>query len=411
MSVISETAAAQAPIVGLEFDEPAETIVAKPAELAIQCVLTVGNLLTAKQMKSPNYRLGGRLYPWPDFYTVPNGIVPRCFITRLKKDAYRSVHKSQVQEKEWPMWVDSFTLKNQWDPVTQSYRDVTVGLDGYSKDLLYKPIRPIQEIGRIAGRNEGVVALDADCGINSGADIKEAQFHYFPNWLEILAGKEFLPERLRELEDHLRNRREQTNSPQLRAIGDAFLYSCVEFKDWAKAFRIDAQTAMIKETEGKGGARYSEVTERLFRELEFTREDQLHENMARDANAQQSSSAQIATAIDLLAKVVAGQQKAEADLPPASSQPPAPVTVVEAAAELERSVDDAVANVEHPTLDEEIIPNFVDMSEEVLPEAEAIAAVEEDEDAIAARYLAEQDVEVVPVEEVAAVEPEEEVKE
>lgn len=395
-----DTATQTAPIVGLEFDEPAETIVAKPAELAIQCVLTVGNLLTAKQMKSPNYRLGGRLYPWPDFYTVPNGIVPRCFITRLKKDAYRSVHKSQVQEKEWPMWVDSFTLKNQWDPVTQSYRDVTVGLDGYSKDLLYKPIRPIQEIGRIAGRNEGVVALDADCGINSGADIKEAQFHYFPNWLEILAGKEFLPERLRELEDHLRNRREQTNSPQLRAIGDAFLYSCVEFKDWAKAFRIDAQTAMIKETEGKGGARYSEVTERLFRELEFTREDQLHENMARDANAQQSSSAQIATAIDLLSKVVAGQQAAADNLPPASSQPPAPATVVEAAAEVERA-----------TSDEEIEPTFVDMSETAIePEAEAVANVEAEEDEIAARYLAEQGVDAEPVEETAGEAPEEAVE-
>ena len=292
------------------------------------------------------------------------------------------------------MWVDSFTLKNQWDPATQSYHDVTVGLDGYSKDLLYKPIRPIHEIGRIAGRGEGVVALDADCGINSGADIKEAQFHYFPNWLEVLAGKEFLPERLRELEDHLRNRREQTNSPQLRAIGDAFLYSCIEFKDFAKAARLDVQTAAIKETEKTGGARYDEVAERLFRELEFTREDQLHENMARDANAQQSSSAQIATAIDLLTKVVAGQQAAEGKLPPAESQPPAPATVVEAAAEVERATSD------------EIEPNFVDMSEEVLPEAEAIAAVEEAEDDIAARYLAEQGVETEAAEEIAATEPE-----
>lgn len=395
-----DTATQTAPIVGLEFDEPAEAIVAKPAELAIQCVLTVGNLLTAKQMKSPNYRLGGRLYPWPDFYTVPNGIVPRCFITRLKKDAYRSVHKSQVQEKEWPMWVDSFTLKNQWDPATQSYHDVTVGLDGYSKDLLYKPIRPIHEIGRIAGRGEGVVALDADCGINSGADIKEAQFHYFPNWLEILAGKEFLPERLRELEDHLRNRREQTNSPQLRAIGDAFLYSCVEFKDFAKAGRLDVQTAAIKETEKTGGARYDEVAERLFRELEFTREDQLHENMARDANQAQNSSQQIATAIDLLAKVVAGQQAAADNLPPAESQPPAPATVVEAAAEVERA-----------TSDEEIEPIFVDMTETAIePEAEAVANVEAEEDAIAARYLAEQGVDAEPVEETAGETPEEEEK-
>lgn len=362
-----ESATQTAPIVGLEFDEP-ERITATPKELAVQCVVFVGNLLTTRQMKSPSYRLGGKLFPWPDFYTVPNGIVPRCFITRLQKN-YRSIPKSAVQKEQWPMWVESYTLKNHWDTATQTFHDVEVGGSGPGLDLLYKPISPIHEIGRIAGKNEGVVALDEDCGIASGEDIKAAQFHYFPqgsklDWLKLLMQEQSFPVLLRDLEDHIRNRREQTNSANMRAIGDAYLMSCSDYREAAKRDRIDVQTAAIKETEKfAGGARYDEVVERMFKELELTRQDQLHEGLARSQNEQASQSADIATAITLMSQIIAKQNQAEATLPPAEQQPPAPVTVEQAHAEVERAVEEST---------------FTDMSE---------AVIEPTEDELAAKYM------------------------
>lgn len=380
-------ATVQAPVTGLEFNEN-KIITATPKELAVQCVVFVGNFLTPKQMKSPNYRLGGKLYPWPDFYTVPKGIVAKCAITRLQK-AMRGVHKNHIDEKQWPQWTDSFTLQNQWDPARNEYRDIIVGVDGPSKELLYKEIKPVQELRGIL--RDGVVALDEECGISSGGDIKEAQFHYFPNWLEIATGEKYLPERLRDLEDHLRDRREKTLSPNIRAIGDAYLQSCQEYRDAAKETRIDRQSATIRETEKYGGARYDEVAERMFRELELTREDKLHENTARSQNDQAESNALIGQALnkltDLVAPLVVNQQKAETSLPLAEQQPPAPATTEQAKDEIDRAVESSVA-------DETL---FTDMSAEIIePET-----TPEDEEA--AKYLADAGVETETV-----IEPESE---
>lgn len=362
-----DNVAVQEPVVGLDFAET-RAIIEKPKELAVQCVLTVGNVLTDKQMRSPNYRLGGRLYPWPDFYTVPKGIVARCAITRLQ-DAYRGIHKSQIPEREWPQWVNSYTLTNQWDPVTKTYKDIVVGVDGASKDLLYKAIKPINEIGRIAYRGEGVVSLGEECGLVNGEAIRDAQFHYFPDWLEIIRGVDghWFPDTLAALEDHLSNRRAVASSSTLRAVGDAYLQSCSEFRSWAKADRIDIQTAAIKETDKfAGGARYDEVTERLFKELELTREDQLVQGIAKSNNTSAAQSAQMAEAITLLTNLVVAQNRAADTLPQAEVQAPAPATAIEAEAEILHATEAIAIPAAAPEPD-----TFVDMSEVVPDPADA----------------------------------------
>lgn len=365
--MFTESSAVQAFESQLENNEP---VIARPAGLAVQCVVYVGDILTLRQKKSPYYRLGGKLFPYPDFYTVPNGITARGAITRLQK-RYRSVHKNHIREDQYGLWETNYTLKNQWDAVRGKFVDIEVGVEGPSADLLYKPIYPVNEIGRIAGQQNGCVALDAECGLNSAEDIKEAQFHYFPNWLEVLQGSEVLPERLREIQDHIHNRRAQAHSASLRAIGDAYLQACTDFYDWGKGY-VDFQTQVIAETkEVPGGARYDEIAERLFTVLELTRQDSLVKDFAKQQNDRNQGDNDIKAAIGLLTELVAQQSRAETSLPPAVEQAPAPVTVAEAAAELERAVEvdmfTPMAPVELPEVDplvDELIANVPDVVKE-----------------------------------------------
>jgi hypothetical protein len=55
-----------------DISEP-EAIVEQPRELAIQCVVFVGDVLTTRQKQAPKGRLGGKLFPAQDFKTVPDG--------------------------------------------------------------------------------------------------------------------------------------------------------------------------------------------------------------------------------------------------------------------------------------------------------------------------------------------------
>lgn len=357
------TAPAQLPPdIGIDFED-VELVVEKPVELAIQCVLFVGNILSSRQMQAPLYRRGGKIFPFPDFYTVRNGIVPQCQITRLR-NGFRSVHKQLIKEDQWGLWTNSYTMRNQWDPAEGRFRDITVGDDANSKDLLYKVIKPISELGRIAGQMNGVVALGADCGINSAADIKEAQFHYFPKWLEIVAGTERLPATLLEMQDYLGNRREQAQSASLRAIGDAFLLSCSDYYDWGKAY-VDFQTALIEETKAvPGGVRYDEIAERMFKVLNLTRKDSLVQDMASNQQSQAASNVALADAITMMAKsqtkidsvlsFIAERQLGVTAEIPEPLQPPAPVTEKEVVAEVEREIED------------DITPEFTDMSDAVV---------------------------------------------
>lgn len=356
---MTEFATATAPIEphAWETGEDAEPIAQPPAELDIQCVVYVGNILTYEQMRSPRCSLGGKLFPWPDFLTVKKGIVPTCEITRLRKVAYRSVHKSQIKEDQWPMWTPAYTLRNQWDPAQQRFVDITVGVDGASKDLLFKELRVSQELGRIAGKADGVIALDERCGITRGEDIKEAQLHYFPNWLEIKVGTKVLPVTLAELQAHLNDRRAAAQSASLRAIGDAYLRSCTEFEMWGKAY-IAFQTGIIETTKDHPGSFvYDEISERLFTMLKVTRKDALVESFAQNQAAQaetdttlKQSMAKLAQGIEQLSVFIASGGKLPVS-PEADA--PTPATLAEAAADLERAIEDDIAEVATTTEESE----------------------------------------------------------
>lgn len=331
--------------------ESTEIVTEQPKALDIQCVVYVGDVLTMRQKRTAATRMGGKLFPVPDFLTVPKGVVVQCAITRLRT-AYRGIHKAQIEEQQWPTWVQSYTLKNQWDAAIGQYRDIEVGISGASRDLLFKPITPEQEIGRIAGTRIGVVALTEECGIHSADDIKDAQMHYFPNWLEIASGSEIFPATLRELESHIAGRRAIAGSSELRSIGDAYLLSCSDFRDWGMSY-LQYQTGVIKETDKvPGAARYDEIAERLFGVLEVTRQDELVKDFAKQSNDSQTVTAQLAEAIGRLTSLAehnadVGQQSIQV----ADTAEPAPVTVKEAKAEMDAATADVDAFTDLSILD------------------------------------------------------------
>lgn len=340
------------------FAEPPESpaeeqiITQQPASTAVHCVVFVGDFLTPEQKRSPLYRLGGHLFPYPDVMTVPNSIVRRCEVTRLKP-VMRSVHKQNIQEDKWPLWTDSFTLTNQWDKKQQKFVNITFGVNGGQKDLVYKPLQPSQEIGMIAYRaNDGVVHLSGEAQLNTAAEIKAAQLHYFPNWADILRGAAKLPLRISELEDHINDRMAQARTSQLVAVGEAFLYSCAQFRTHAKDY-VDRQTGAIEETKGKGVAvRYDDVAENLFKMCDITREDKMVQNFASNQIDSANTNALLATAITKMTEILNRDANSVPNATP-ESQPPAPVTIEEAQAEMDRVADDEI---------------FADMTAAVVPE-------------------------------------------
>ena len=337
------------PNFGLETEEE-QLIVEKPIDLAIHCVVFIGDMMSEKQKRMPLFRLGGMAFPGPpEFYTIRNNNIPQCGITRLHK-GYRGIHKNHIPEKEQQHWIASYKLTNHWNPETQSFQNIEVGTAGMSLPLLYKEIKPINEIGRIT-RN-GVVALNENCGIGSGADIREAQLFYFPNWLSIVAGSAQLPETLIELQDHIDNRREQAYSNELRAVGDAYLQSCSDFYDFGRNY-TEYQSQIIKETEKwPGGARYDELAERMFRFLGLTREDKLVQNFASNQADQQTANKMMVESIQMMAQngtkmdsvlsalVQHLTNAAVAPSIPLEAQPPAPTTIAEAQVVMEMATED-----------------------------------------------------------------------
>jgi hypothetical protein len=379
----------------LQMDAPApKFITQKIAEMKMYCVLYIGDTLTDRQKRSPAYRLGGKLFMQQR--TVPNNIVSTCAITRLDS-AMRHVHKQLVDPKRHDQYVSSYVHENQWNSETQRFENVEYGfvmrpgpngLERVDNGLLYKEINPVNELWNITGGDTGVVLIEE--GLESAADIKDAQMHYFPNWLDILQLKATVPLRLRDLEDHIENRKAATNSTALKAVGDAYLRSCLQYRDWGKTY-VDFQTQVIKETEkSPGGARYDEVAERLFKQLELTRQDSLVADMARNSNDTQAQNTSIAAAlekvaeanmlmaqgqarmdtmIELMAKVALGKEVE--GLPAAESQPPAPETPEEAVAAFDQAAEGS---------------SFTDMSAAVALTDEE-AAAEAEYQAETARYL------------------------
>lgn len=280
-----------------------EVVVERVEDKRMKTVFFCGDVLTLRQKQAAMFRLGGRIYS--EVKTVPNNFVNRCAITALEQ-GMNSQHKNLIDPKEHKNYVQSYIKRNVWNPMRGRFEDVEVGKSGASADLLFRPVYPVQELGQIANRGDGTVPVP---NLEDAEDIKEAQLHYFPEWVKFVTNQTLLPDVLRDLEDQINDRRAHARSESLREVGDALLNSCAQYRLWGKEY-VDYQTNLIDEAKKFPGVnqRYDEISERLFVALEITRQDSLITDFARNQNRQVESDGDIKTAIGLMAQILARQE-------------------------------------------------------------------------------------------------------
>jgi hypothetical protein len=373
-----------------DLDGPA-FITEQPKAKQAFCVVFAGDTITNRQKKAPLYRLGGKLFPLGDFKTVPFGVVKRCELTRLR-DGMREVHSNLIDPQQHDKYFKSYIAKQHFNPETARFEEKEVGFvvkphpetgipTKFWNGRLYKPINPVSEIGAIMRRDvvqisgeasdfNGVVQVP---GLENGAAIREAQLHYFPNWLQILTGQAELPFVLRQLEDQIRERQARTSDETLRDVGAALIASCEQFREWGSSY-IAFQLARMEEVKTQGGIRHDEIAERLFPMLEITRKDELVKDFARQQNDSAGISQQLVETLSknqantdsVLAVMV--QLLSDRGIIPATQQPAAPANLDQAASEFEQSttddsgfVDMSAETVADPTAEgsEEIVDEYL----------------------------------------------------
>jgi hypothetical protein len=310
------TQTAEIPAHLMPGQEASEIIIERVEDKAMKVIVFVGDLMTDEQKQGTGYQLGGKIFP--DAKTLPYGILSCCALTPLKQGML-SVGKHLVDKKDWKNYTNSYVATNQYNPATNRFENVRVGADANSKDLLYKAIYPVQEIGNYTGKMDGVVEVS---GLNTAADITEAQFYVFPDWLEIISGVKKLPILLRKLRDIIENKTVATSDTTLSNVGRALLRSCDQYQSFARKY-IQFQTGLIKDAEKFPGVsqQYDEIAERFFVSLEITRQDSLIQNLALQQNQSVEANSDIKTAISLLTQVVAGQVQQSATFAPVQQNP------------------------------------------------------------------------------------------
>lgn len=278
----SETATATA----LETNIPAhlavgqmeDVYVERPVDKSFKAVVFVGDIMTARQKRTPDHALGGKLFP--DKKTL-RYCLGSCAITALRK-GMQEINEALVDPTKRDRYIKEYIQPNVWNERERRFENVRVGgRNSGAAHLLFREVYPAGEIGAIAyAEQNGVVEVH---GVENAADIKRAQLFYFPNWLDIIQGKAQLPKTLRDLRAHLESRLTEAvklNDLMLEQVGNAFIRSCEDYLAWGKAY-LKYQTDAINEAKKHPGVsvRYDEVAERLFGFLEITREDSLIENL------------------------------------------------------------------------------------------------------------------------------------
>lgn len=273
----------------LASDSYSEAIVETPTMDPPRFVVFIGNQLAPQWTRLPFFRLGGKIYP--ELKTVPNCYLPRCAIMRLQT-GYNEVNIALVEKEQRKHYIRTFLRTNVFNPVTGKRETVRVGgVPGVSSHLLFKEVPPRNEIGKIVGPRNGAVEIP----VSSDDEKKEAQNFYFPNWARIIGGLDQLPRTLRELEDHLRNRQAKTLSAEMRAVGEAFLTGCADYRMWAMDY-IKRQHEAIRDAEKVPGAfqTFSIEAELLFEECEIARPDNMTENFSRNMAGQATTQEKLA---------------------------------------------------------------------------------------------------------------------
>jgi hypothetical protein len=221
----------------------------------------------------------------PQFKTLSHdgnkGMVYRCRFTSMRVKM-RQEWNQMLAPGELQYWKKSYTIKNAYDPKTQTFADQVVK----SPDQVYRPdIFPGREILAITqatpgydlgGRVEITALRNAD-----DREIQAAQLFFFPNWGEIIAAKAALPIKIREIENHIQERIDTigTLPPDLqmkyRSIANDMLKGCSQYRMGGMAYLKELEDAG-NEAKAKGSRyNYPELGLMILEQLEQKRKDDL----------------------------------------------------------------------------------------------------------------------------------------
>ncbi len=285
----------------LQFDNEQVTQIEVVDDKRYRAVVFIGDVLTQEIKQAPMYRRGGRLFTGK--YTLPFNFVQRCAITPLREGMV-PVSIDMIHPAERKNYIQQYTIKNALiNPVTGERGDVTIGKKGtMTGHLLFKKVFPQSEIAQIAYLNDGVVEVVA---VNSAKDVRDAQYHYFPDWNRIVSGAVQLPSRLVQLQEFIGERMAKAMSADLKSVGEAYLQSCDQFMLWGQNY-VKRQSEFIeiaKKAPGAVVATYDEISERLFVFLDITRRDAFVDDFARNAANSAAGNANVGEAISKLTDI------------------------------------------------------------------------------------------------------------
>jgi len=208
------------------------------------------------------------------------GMLYRCALTPLKPKM-SEINKRMVDPVQKGNWETGYIIENG-KKTEFGYEDLTVQVD----TLLYKKRYPGDEIQFILRATQplgegGIVEVTALKGAPD-AEIRDAQYFFFPNWDEILNNPLLLPQTPAALDKYLRAKLTEANALEsitLRtkyvSIARDMIRSNTEYSNWALKY--------VKAIETKNNARkvkglpygYSAKAEMVLPQLGRSRKDDL----------------------------------------------------------------------------------------------------------------------------------------
>lgn len=230
------------------------------------------------------------------------GMLYRCQLTRLPKYKMVGDWRNMLGERAAATHEDSFvqTVMVNGEPVQRVVKgflesDPTADKETgefkqkRSNHIVYRKRYSAQDAAlaqrRTMGNSvRGVVEVTALKNATD-AELKEAQLFFFPEWAEIKTGSKALPEKMVDLQDHLKSRIEavrkmdwsEEKKNKFFAIGNDMVRSCTEFiRHTGETIRSDE--IIVKDAAAKGAAgtiQHSDISEKYLALTGTRRKDDL----------------------------------------------------------------------------------------------------------------------------------------
>jgi hypothetical protein len=190
-------------------------------------IVQAGDLLPPATKRSfagiQGVHLGGE---WHDLVSMPclwkfQGFITRGRITPLIKKPVMAFAAEEIVRKREQEVAEIIEKTGQKVELPAVYRTVFPWDTLRSLMAEHSSIQGVTEVTALE-------AIDWDTGV-----VQEIQTFFFPNWEDLVAGRDEMPFLLKDFRAHIRSRQELTGDDTIKAVADAYLESCDKFEVYA----------------------------------------------------------------------------------------------------------------------------------------------------------------------------------